>query len=81
MGPNALRYAGLDNQLRQLGYILKDYGNVRVPVRDTLSTERGLTFLPSVANVCEEIYRIGRDAITAGELPNLSWWRSLDCHG
>nr|VFK01347.1 MAG: arginase [Candidatus Kentron sp. LFY] len=69
MGPNALRYAGLDNQLRQLGYILKDYGNVRVPVRDTLSTERGLTFLPSVANVCEEIYRIGRDAITAGELP------------
>nr|VFK65478.1 MAG: Arginase family protein [Candidatus Kentron sp. TUN] len=30
MGPNALRYAGLDNQLRQLGYTLEDYGNMNI---------------------------------------------------
>nr|VFJ63910.1 MAG: arginase [Candidatus Kentron sp. FW] len=69
MGPNALRYAGLDHQLRQLGYALEDYGNINVPVRDMLPAEGGFALLPSVARVCEEVYGISREAIAAGQLP------------
>jgi len=69
MGPNALRYAGLDNRLQRLGYILEDYGNISVPTRDMLTAEHELAFLPSVANVCKEIYQIGREVIAARQLP------------
>nr|VFK59993.1 MAG: arginase [Candidatus Kentron sp. UNK]VFK72329.1 MAG: arginase [Candidatus Kentron sp. UNK] len=69
MGPNALRYAGLDDRLRQLGYTVKDYGNITTPLRDTLQTERKLAFLPSVTSVCEEIYQLGCKVIATGQLP------------
>ena len=32
MGPSALRYAGLSNHLRDLGYRVEDIGNIYVPV-------------------------------------------------
>ncbi len=69
MGPSALRYAGLDDRLRRLGYIIEDYGNIETPVRDTLPPEGGLAFLPSVVTACEAIYQAGRKAISAGRLP------------
>ena len=45
MGPSALRYAGLDNHLRQVGCQVRDSGNVEIQVRDELPAEGGLTTL------------------------------------
>ena len=69
MGPSALRYAGVGERLRQLGYIIEDKGNVETPVRDTLSPEGGLTYLPAVVQTCQTIYEIGLTAIQAGRIP------------
>lgn len=69
MGPSAIRYAGLSNRLRRLGYTIEDQGNIETPVRDTLPPEGGLAFLPAVVNVCETIYQVGRTALADDCLP------------
>jgi arginase len=69
MGPSALRYAGLDDRLRRLGCEVEDYGNIIIPVRDTLPPEGGLKFLPAVVQAGEIMYQAGQEAITAGRLP------------
>jgi arginase len=66
MGPSALRYAGLDDHLRRLGYQVEDYGNIAIPIRDLLPTQGGLEFLPAVVQACEEMYQAGQIAIAAG---------------
>lgn len=69
MGPSALRYAGLDDRLRRLGYTIRDYGNIDIPVRDMLSAEGGLAFLPAVVRASEAMYQVGQTAIEVGHLP------------
>ncbi len=63
MGPSALRYAGLDDRLRRLGYVVEDFGNINFPVRDTLPLEGGLAFLPAIVEACQTIYNVGQQAI------------------
>lgn len=69
MGPSALRYAGLDDRLRALGCTVRDCGNIKIPVRDELPAEGGLSFLPAVAEACELVHELGTAAIVAGEVP------------
>jgi arginase len=69
MGPSALRYAGLNDRLRRLGYLIEDHGNIETPVRDTLPPEGGLAFLPAVMQTCELIYQAGQAARAAGAIP------------
>jgi arginase len=69
MGPSALRYAGLSDRLRRLGYEIEDQGNIEVPVRDTLPPEGGLAYLPAVVQACQAIYQAGQTALAAGHLP------------
>jgi arginase len=69
LGPGAVRYAGLDDQLRRLGYRVHDFGNIETPVRDTLPAEGGLAYLPAVVAAGEAVYQVGRQAITEGCLP------------
>ncbi len=69
MGPGALRYAGLDDHLRRLGYTVHDFGNVETPVRDTLPPEGGLAYLPAVVTSAEAVYRVGQQAVSEGCLP------------
>lgn len=69
MGPSALRYAGLDDRLRRLGYTVNDYGNIDIPVRDMLPREGGLAFLPAVVRAGEAMYQVGQSAIEVGHLP------------
>jgi len=69
MGPSALRYAGLNDRLRRLGYLIEDHGNIETPVRDTLPPEGGLAFRPAVMQTCELIYQVGRAARAAGAIP------------
>lgn len=69
MGPGALRYAGLDERLRGLGCTIEDWGNIEVPIRDTLSSQGGLAFLPAVVQACQTIYQASQKAIGDGCLP------------
>lgn len=69
LGPGALRYAGLSERLAGLGYLVEDIGNLPVPVRDVLTAERALRYLPSIRQVCETVYQAGKSAIAQGAMP------------
>lgn len=69
MGPSAIRYAGLDDRLRELGCHLRDCGNVETPVRDALPTEGGMAYLAAVLEAAERVFQAGRAAFSAGETP------------
>jgi arginase len=69
MGPGALRYAGLDDRLRRLGYEVVDCGNIAIPIRDNLPAEGGMEFLPAVVQACEVMYQAGQAALAAEQLP------------
>jgi len=69
MGPAALRYAELAARLTSLGYLVRDGGNIAVPVRDTLENEHHLHYLPSIRSVCADAYAAGRLAREEGCIP------------
>jgi arginase len=69
LGPGALRYAGISARLAGLGYDVEDIGNLEVPVRDVLTSERQLHYLPSIWRICESVYLAGRAAINEGCIP------------
>ena len=69
MGPAALRYAGLADQLAALGHRVIDAGNIAVPVRETVTAEANQFYLPTIAAVCREVYAAARQSIAAGETP------------
>ena len=69
MGPSALRYAGINDRLRRLGYEIEDNGNIAAPVRDTLPTTGGLAYLPAVIQACHDVYQAGQTAIKANTIP------------
>lgn len=60
MGSSALRYAGLDERLRGLGYTVRDNGNVTAPqleeVPDSFSAKVNAHYLPQNAAVCQAAY-------------------------
>ena len=66
MGPGAIRYAGLSARLRELGYQIEDYGNIQVPVRDTLGNGK---LLLAISQACEKVYDAGKEAIADGCFP------------
>ncbi len=69
MGPSALRYSGLGDRIRALGYAVEDHGNVVTPVRDTLAADGGQDFLRAVVATGEAVYEVARMAIAEGVLP------------
>jgi len=69
LGPGALRYAGLAARLEHLGYEVHDYGNLHVPVRESLSLEKAERYLPSIKKVCEAACLVGSKAIADGYIP------------
>lgn len=69
MGPSAVRYAGLGDRLRGLGFGVRDLGNLDIAERETLPAGGGMAYLPAVVSACEAIYRAGVEALAAGELP------------
>jgi arginase len=69
MGPSAVRYAGLSNRLRELGYTVNDIGNIQFPIRETLF-EKGKEFiLPALIKANESIYVEAKKAIQDNTLP------------
>lgn len=63
MGPSALRYAGLQEQIEALGYAVRDQGNVLVPLAEQIEQPRPgekLRYLSALVRVnqalCEQVY-------------------------
>ncbi len=56
MGPSAIRYAGLEERLAGLGYVVRDHGNVEtaVPEATAVQDERA-RFLPEIKETCARI--------------------------
>ena len=70
MGPSAMRYAGLEERLASLGYLVRDRGNVEtaVPEATALRDER-VRFLPEIREACERIAARVAEAVQGGALP------------
>lgn len=70
MGASAIRYAGLAERLRELGYVVKDLGNVNVPTPEMhqVVNER-LKYLPEVTRVCETLSEQVSNVMREGYIP------------
>ncbi|MGB1252726.1 MAG: arginase [Candidatus Promineifilaceae bacterium] len=65
MGPSALRYAGLQGRLEQLGYSVEDNGNMTVPNPEESSAKIGTRRLYAIADVCEAVFDWGQEVNSA----------------
>jgi arginase len=70
MGPSAIRYAGLDARLRELGYDCADWGNVETAVAEaTSSGDPNAHFLAEIKEACEQVARRVAHATRDGRAP------------
>ena len=70
MGPSAIRYAGLEERLVGLGYVVHDEGNVETAVAEaTALRDERARFLPEIHDTCELIAARVAEATTRGALP------------
>jgi arginase len=70
MGPSAIRYARLKEQLETLGYVVRDHGNIHVPVPESASAaEANAKYLPIIRAACRELAEIVEATVRRGALP------------
>jgi arginase len=70
IGPAALRVARLNQRIAQLGYEVRDLGDMRIaqPQNASEPTEKA-KYLPEISAVCEELALEVRNILVSGELP------------
>jgi len=70
MGPSAIRYAGLDDRLAELGYDYDDLGNVGTAVAEAIPVgDEHARFLPQIKETCRQIADLVRDSAGEGSIP------------
>jgi arginase len=70
MGPSAIRYAGLDARLAEIGHTPVDLGNVETAVAEaTVAGDERARFLPQIRETCARIADRVAEAAGAGSLP------------
>jgi arginase len=70
MGPSAIRYAGLDRRLEELGRMCVDWGNVPAPVAEAVAEgDESRRFLAAIKTTCIEVKRLVRKAGDEGHMP------------
>jgi arginase len=69
MGPSAIRYAGLADRLRRLGYIIDDDGNIDVQVREHLMQTGQKEIVDTIHRTCERAYGLARKAVQDDCIP------------
>jgi arginase len=70
MGPSAIRYAGLEERLRELGVECEDWGNVETAVAEaTASGSPQARFLDQIKETCERIALAVARAVREGRTP------------
>jgi arginase len=71
MGPSAIRYAGLEQQLTEkLGVRVSDVGNVISPVAETTTVgDESARYLGQILDLCDQLSGLVADAVGRGALP------------
>lgn len=70
IGASAIRYAGLNDQLRRLGYSVNDIGNIVVPQPESQPIgDPHLKYLEPIVQVSEDLANAVTSALQAGEFP------------
>ena len=70
MGPSAIRYAGLDTRIEELGRRCEDWGNVTAAVAEASSVgDERARFLLQIKETCERIADLVARAVDEGFLP------------
>ena len=71
MGPSAVRYAQLHEQLRALGIDrIDDHGNLHVPIREAVEErDKAAKYLDVIDRVCGELADVVESAVRAGGFP------------
>jgi arginase len=70
MGPSAIRYAGLDERIEQLGRRVEDWGDVETAVPEaTQMVDERMRYLPEIKATCERIAALVARAAQEGYLP------------
>lgn len=70
IGASAIRYAGLNDQLRRLGYTVNDIGNIVVPQPESQPTgDPHLKYLEPIVQVSEDLANAVSSALKDGEFP------------
>lgn len=70
MGPSAIRYAGLEERLRELGCAVEDRGNVLTPEPESLSVrDERARYLPEILEACARVAAAVEEVVRAGSRP------------
>jgi arginase len=70
MGPSALRVAGLQQRIRQLGWQVEDIGNVKVKQPEEQHYgEKRAKFLNEIAETCKDLAEMIQRTLAEGTLP------------
>ena len=70
MGPSALRVAGLNQKLAELGYLAEDLGNVVVDQPESLPAgSTHARYLPQIAHTCARLAEMVERAAGQGQVP------------
>ena len=70
IGPACIRIAGLKNSIETIGYEVSDYGDVVVPIRESLSQRsRDDFFVEEISDICWQLYHIVQSTLTDGKIP------------
>jgi arginase len=70
IGPSAIRYAGLSDHLRHLGYTIHDIGNIIIPQPESqIEGNPQLKYLEPIVQASGELERIVSSALSEGEFP------------
>jgi arginase len=70
MGPSAIRYAGLEARIRELGHEVADWGDIRSPVPE--ATDPGdphARYLAQIKHACERVADLVDEAAAQGIVP------------
>jgi arginase len=70
MGPSAIRYAGLDDRITELGRRCGDLGDVGTAVAEATSlVDERVRYLPQIKTTCERIAELVAGAVADGSFP------------
>lgn len=70
MGPSAIRYAGLQTALTEIGLLVEDAGNIPVPVAESVViTNRKAKYVAEIAKVSAKLAEKVAESIQQGALP------------
>lgn len=70
MGPSAIRYAGLDERLAEIGHVVRDRGNVATPEPEALPLQDvRARYLPEILTACARLAVLVEDAVREGSRP------------